>query len=132
MVTAPLCRNHFGISRLTFLKSWSLFIKVVQYYINFELSLVFGTSNLLDSVCKVTNYFIFHPVLSLVLPDLLKWFTRNESLDGELYHCDTCGHDNHQKAHKQLMIAQYPDVSRLVQSTTYSSRPHNKRFSDFI
>ena len=42
--------------------------------------------------------------------ELLSHFTLSEDLDGQDYSCETCGHDRLQRAHKQIMIAEQPEV----------------------
>lgn len=43
--------------------------------------------------------------------ELLRLFTSSEDLEGEDYSCETCGNDHLQRAHKQIMIAEQPEVS---------------------
>ena len=55
-------------------------------------------------------------IIIMLIGCLLNLFTSSESLEGEAYHCDTCDHDNLQRAHKQMMIAECPEVGPSILS----------------
>lgn len=68
---------------------------------------------------------------SLLHSELLQQFTSAESLEGKEYLCTVCDTGSLQCANKQLMIAEHPQVSRFVTSSSNfhnSSSPSNLLF----